>query len=962
MKNPMDDLEFLKELHSQKNRVLYARVISLNFDEQPIEEIQGKITTGSINVDGASAVRRTCSLTISAANDIEITDFYWTLSTKFKLEIGLENQIDFRYPPIIWFPQGIFLISSFSVSCSTNAKNITIQGKDKMSLLNGEFGGVLNASIDFGKMDTIDYEYNTISVSTEEFKNQCLEVIVQNTSELNPAFPAFEYREDYKAISASLMSKKRLENEIVYELNSNKKEYSIAKTYKDTNTYYEKIISMKLITTIDEPSKIYYNNKFYISRPSSTAENQSSFILSDYVSEYSYEKVNFSSDTEWSSGHYYLLNTDLNKYYIDYGEKKLEDTDYFRKITPSYYTKDSVITTKDLPIKDIITEMLHEYGNETYYNILINDLPEEGQELLEYRGETPMYLIHNLSNDTYNMTLDGSMEVNVLLNDNEFYYLAVTEFSFDELEAGKYYLSFDENTYIPTKDYNGYAQYYYRVSKTEKVKLQDFSDNELAFFKKGIIENENAWKIVLEEGPEDTRVFGEVIKVEYGMAVGYRPTELTYAGELVAKAGETITSVLDKIKNMLGSFEYFYNLDGQFVFQEKKTFLNNSFSKLFKNDDTEYYDFKQQKYSFIFNDSRFFTTISNTPNIAGVKNNYTVWGERTSVTGNKLPMHMTMAIMDKPLIYTAFPATSSYKKTEQGIYDENGKQYQFTFISKDAPNEMELSYINTNPEIIQKILRVDWRELIYQMSRDFKKYGNLGADLFNPNYFIDLQKYNPGLCDGKGKTGYEPFYTEMSGFWRDLYNPFPESEINTKHLYEVDDYFNKGHQYEYWSKSILYAANLNFWIDFIETEGELGKYSMRKIGNRPKATTDTKVSAINFREVPSIMFVEEFSPNPRPGYQYIKFNNKVMDYFSLSSQGKDAETWMNDAIYQNSIINETISLTSIPIYYLQPNTLIQIFNEDLKIGGEYIVNRLTYSLMHNGTMNISAIKNQPYIV
>jgi hypothetical protein len=66
---------------------------------------------------------------------------------------------------------------------------------------------------------------------------------------------------------------------------------------------------------------------------------------------------------------------------------------------------------------------------------------------------------------------------------------------------------------------------------------------------------------------------------------------------------------------------------------------------------------------------------------------------------------------------------------------------------------------------------------------------------------------------------------------------------------------------------------------------------------------------------------------------------------------------MNDAIYQNSIINETISLTSIPIYYLQPNTLIQIFNEDLKIGGEYIVNRLTYSLMHNGTMNISAIKN-----
>lgn len=961
MKNPMDDIEFLKELHSQKNRTLYARVISLNFDEQPIEEIQGKITTGSINVDGASAVRRTCSLTISAADDIEITDFYWAFSTKFKLEIGLENYIDSRYPSIVWFPQGVFLISTFSVSCSTNSKLITIQGKDKMSLLNGELGGTLNSSIDFGKMDEIEYEYNSISASVDEFKNQCLEVIVQNTSELNPAFPAFEYKEDYIQINPELISKERIKNETIYEQKPNSVEYKVATAYKEGNTYYEKVVEMEYITEIDEPKQIYYNNKFYITRPSAT-DDQENYLLSTYVSNYSYEKINFTSDMTWKTGQYYLVNTELGKYYVDYGEKVQEDADYFRKVTPSYYTKDTVITTKDLPIKDIITEMLHEYGNEPYYNILINDLPEEGQELLEYRGETPMYLIHNLSNDTYNMTLDGSMEVNVLLDDNEFYYLAVTEFSFDELESGKYYLQFDEDTYIHTTDYNSYAQYYYKVSKAEKVKLQDFTDNELAFLKKGIIENENAWKIVIEEGSEDTRVLGEVIKIEYGMAIGYSPTELTYAGELVAKAGETITSVLDKIKNMLGSYEYFYNLDGQFVFQEKKTFLNNSFSRLFKNDDTEFYDTKQQKYSFIFNDSRFFTNVSNTPNIGTVKNNFTVWGERKSVTGNKLPMHMITAIMDKPLIYTAFPAVRTAKKRQWPVYSENKKQYQFTFVSKDAPDDIEIPYINTNPEIEQIILRVDWRELIYQMSRDFKRYGNLGSDFFSPNYFIDIRRYNPSLCDGKGKTGYEPFYTDMSGFWRDLYNPFPESEIDSKHLYEVDDYFHKGHQYEYWSKSILYAANLNFWIDFIETDGELGKYSMRKIGNRPKAANDTKVNAINFREVPSIMFVEEFPVNPRPGYQYIKFNDKIMDYFSLSSQGKDAETWINDAIYQNSIVTETISLTALPIYYIQPNTLIQIFNEDLKIGGEYIVNRLTYSLMHNGTMNISAIKNQPYIV
>jgi hypothetical protein len=57
-----------------------------------------------------------------------------------------------------------------------------------------------------------------------------------------------------------------------------------------------------------------------------------------------------------------------------------------------------------------------------------------------------------------------------------------------------------------------------------------------------------------------------VAKVEYGQTAGYRMTDLTYPGDLIAAVGETVTSVLDKIVNMLGEFEYFYDLNGQFVF------------------------------------------------------------------------------------------------------------------------------------------------------------------------------------------------------------------------------------------------------------------------------------------------------------------------------------------------------------------------------------------------------------
>nr|DAG21689.1 MAG TPA: hypothetical protein [Caudoviricetes sp.] len=41
---------------------------------------------------------------------------------------------------------------------------------------------------------------------------------------------------------------------------------------------------------------------------------------------------------------------------------------------------------------------------------------------------------------------------------------------------------------------------------------------------------------------------------------------MTYAGDLIANVGETITSVLDKIKNMLSEYEYFYDIQGRFIF------------------------------------------------------------------------------------------------------------------------------------------------------------------------------------------------------------------------------------------------------------------------------------------------------------------------------------------------------------------------------------------------------------
>jgi hypothetical protein len=57
-----------------------------------------------------------------------------------------------------------------------------------------------------------------------------------------------------------------------------------------------------------------------------------------------------------------------------------------------------------------------------------------------------------------------------------------------------------------------------------------------------------------------------IAKIDYGETAGYTEGALVYPSDLIANTGESITSVLDKIKNFLGEFEYFYNLEGQFVF------------------------------------------------------------------------------------------------------------------------------------------------------------------------------------------------------------------------------------------------------------------------------------------------------------------------------------------------------------------------------------------------------------
>ena len=68
---------------------------------------------------------------------------------------------------------------------------------------------------------------------------------------------------------------------------------------------------------------------------------------------------------------------------------------------------------------------------------------------------------------------------------------------------------------------------------------------------------------------------------------------------------------------------------------------------------------------------------------------------------------------------------------------------------------------------------------------------------------------------------------------------------------------------------------------------------------------------------------------------------------------------VKELLYSHTSYNESITIAAMPIYYLEPNSLIKVQYDDgeLLVNGYYSINTISIPLTTNGTMNISAVKH-----
>lgn len=495
------DSAFLQKIDNQRFRKQYIKLILLDWNENPIDEIQGYSTSGTLSINGDSACRQTCNVSMYVPNEeYKITDInnLISINKKIYLEVGIENeQLEYPEHKVIWFPQGLFCITSCSLTHSSNGRTLSLQLRDKMCLLDGSCGGTIPASTQFDEYETIDE-----------------------------------------------------------------------------------------------------NGEWIIEKP---------------------------------------------------------------------------------VIEQIIRELVHHFGGEQPGKIIISDIPARIKAAMKWIGDTSLYKYYDEATETnpasYGMTTDLSV----------------------------------------AQSHSGYETF------------------------------------------------------EYGEDVGFIYTDFTYPSELIANAGDTVTTILDKIKNTLGTnYEYFYDADGNFIFREKRNFLNTTQATIelenMKNDDYVV-DMTKGKTVYNFDNSPIVSSFASTPKYSEIKNDFIVWGIRKSDNGVDLPIRYHLAIDEKPKtgnIYSVYFYTDpddGLEKAKAPIPFENKEYFPY-------PGTVGVMYLDENINAI------------YVWNPDTGGYETISGET--------IERYNPNQAGNEGII-YVDSETKQRYYWGTNINSdhYLSKEIEKKNAYQA---------------------------------------------------------------------------------------------------------------------------------------------------------------------------------
>lgn len=438
---------------------------------------------------------------------------------------------------------------------------------------------------------------------------------------------------------------------------------------------------------------------------------------------------------------------------------------------------------------------------------------------------------------------------------------------------------------------------------------------------------------------------GRYLQINNGDDAGYVYDDFVYDQELTMNAGQTVVNALDAIKQFLGNYEYFYDAFGIFHFREIRNYLNTTQGKIVVDDMTEnnyLVDRAIPKEAYTFADNSNLLSINVNPQYESIKNDYIVHGTRKGTNSDiKYDVFYHLAIDSKPQTGNIYTNLLLYRELDtdllcgifpivvqklpefgefNSIYKVGDKAYVWDDDNSWKELKVEGYYTAANPYVTK-----DWRTELYL--RGMQALANNSID--HGYYFEELRAFWPQIYDLKNQR-----------FWGEA----EDSSIQARVL-----------------------TDGNYYLDFIDSSGSLGKYSVSNIGRRTDVVVNEDCNCLFEPEVPNIVFLNLDLQDSDPekfqklrsecmdsGQPYAQTRGEVFQAFSTGGYHNGAYDYICSELYKHTTYQTTISMTAIPNYWIEPNSRIRIADNATKTFGNYMIQNISLPLDVGSVMSITA--------
>ena len=836
--------DMLDYIDSLRQKTEFVRIIILNREDLPLRAIEGRATAGSININADSAVRRTGNLTLvtdlqgtisdplDIMNQVTDIDTLIAINKRAEIEVGIKNTgCQYLDYQIFWIPLGVYVISNASVTYNAGGISISLKLSDKMALLNGEEGGTISALVSLHPYENPDCKIEAILV--------------------------------YDLIKTVLLS--------------------------FTELLEEQIVIEDIPKKISHPIRWQPKNEFY--QVSQVNEDGKVNILDDYKE---FQLLNAPpNSTLWSFIQYRTtssVNADDNENLLD--AQGIRTWNIVNKPTisdPTSLTTNITFLAGDIEYTSITIK--GDNGSYIYYGDQVAYSDVAGIQDWKLPSTISLKEDENIAdNDLLKWLMSNSLEGQVKYTT---YTWQDGLSNWDSID-GWVNLPAEINDLLIFKTLSGDKSESYcgMLIDQEKRSISYAKCSEKVILKVEKDE-ENKWLPSFETTKGQST--DSIYYFSFGDPVGTSEIDFVYPGgqELSANPGDTVVTILDKIKSALGgNFEYFFDVDGIFHFQEIKNYLNEGsvIDDLTKAINKKYFiTTNKGRAVYNFKDANLISSYSNNPQYGQIKNDFSIYGEHPDT---KLKIRYHLLLQKLPTL-----EEMRYWSLKYGT-DELGN----TTVVEAKSYNSEPDSLEDDFDAIVQLDYEDWR----------LKY-----------YFNAVQKMN-------NKQRLTEFDQEVLA--------------NIPLLIELAPG-------ESWGKFKNSPQTLQYFLDAVDTNSAelmdqvlVKDFGIESIGRRTKTITNDDLNCMFSTPIPKISLTGETD------LDYIK------QYFILITNENPLYDTLRSVIHQHLSYNNNINITSLPVYRLDANMRISVNNDESDIHGDYIIKSISLPLGITGNMTINAQK------